>query len=270
MSTLLGKPRGVLRPHATSDAFKYERRRPSAPLADLVEHYWYVSWDLRNAHSHLQETLPHPNVHLVVEQGVAQIYGVQTARFTRLLEGQNYVFGIKFKPGAFYPFLKTRVATLIDRSLPAEAVFGAASQELALRMAACADMDSMATVAQSFLLSHLPPHDPHVVRVSALVASIASDLSITSVDQLLAVAAMDKRSLQRHFQKYVGIGAKWVIKRYRLHEAIMQVQDRTVQSWAALALDLGYFDQAHFVRDFHSLVGQSPADYAQSLTTNPG
>ena len=65
--------------------------------------------------------------------------------------------------------------------------------------------------------------------------------------------------------KYVGIGPKWVIKRYRLHEAIARIQDGAPVDWAALAAELGYFDQSHFGRDFRALVGQSPTGYAQSL-----
>lgn len=267
MNSLPGKPRGVLRPLTEDNAFQHERRQPCAPLADWVEHFWYVRWDLRHMPSHLQETLPHPHVHLVVERGAAHIHGVHSARFQRHLAGRDYAFGIKFKPGGFYPFLQAPVSGLLNRSLPAQAVFGMAAQTLAQRMDACTQMDAMVAVAQSFLLSHLPQHDPYVARVSALVDRIANDLNITSVDQLMAVAAIDKRALQRLFQKYVGIGAKWAIKRYRLHEALAQIQDGNVQSWAALSLDLGYFDQAHFVRDFHALVGQSPAEYARSVVS---
>jgi AraC-like DNA-binding protein len=104
--------------------------------------------------------------------------------------------------------------------------------------------------------------------MNGIVAAIADDISLTSVDQLVELAGMDKRTLQRLFQKYVGISPKWIIKRYRLHEAIARVQEGAVANWSALALDLGYFDQAHFIRDFRALVGQTPAGYASSLRTS--
>ena len=73
--------------------------------------------------------------------------------------------------------------------------------------------------------------------------------------------------LQRIFSQYVGVGPKWVIKRYRLQEAADQVADGEVVNWAKLALDLGYFDQAHFIKDFKSIVGKAPAEYTQELIT---
>jgi len=72
------------------------------------------------------------------------------------------------------------------------------------------------------------------------------------------------RALQRLFSDYVGASPKWVINRYRLHEAIARVQAGHPVAWAALAQDLGYFDQAHFIADFRRLVGVTPAEYARA------
>jgi AraC-like DNA-binding protein len=69
------------------------------------------------------------------------------------------------------------------------------------------------------------------------------------------------RELQRWFRDAVGVSPKWVIQRYRLHEALSALErgDATV---AQLAAELGYADQAHFARDFKRLVGISPSRYA--------
>jgi AraC-like DNA-binding protein len=69
------------------------------------------------------------------------------------------------------------------------------------------------------------------------------------------------RTMQRLFADYVGIGPKWVMQRYRLHDAVEQLDRRRRQDWTRFALDLGYYDQAHFLRDFRSLVGRTPAEY---------
>lgn len=62
------------------------------------------------------------------------------------------------------------------------------------------------------------------------------------------------------FRTYVGAGPKWVIMRYRLQEAVSEL-DEGKRDWARLAADLGYFDQAHFVRDFKALLGKTPTEY---------
>ena len=53
-----------------------------------------------------------------------------------------------------------------------------------------------------------------------------------------------------------------MLQRYRLHEAAERIAEGRDADWAATALELGYSDQAHFIRDFKALIGASPAQYA--------
>lgn len=262
----LTKPRGVLRPRFSQGQLEHHRQLPSAPLAAWVEHYWHVRWDLRGLPPQQQATLPHPNVHLVVEQGQARIYGVQRGRFVRQLQGLDQVFGVKFKAGGFYPFYGHAVSELLNQSVDVTDWFGPRGAELTGQVLAAADFAAMCAAAESFLLLRLPAADAQVARIGSLLERIAKDTSIVSVDDVIAMSGLNKRGLQRLFQRYVGVGPKWVIQRYRLHEAIAQVQAGKTLSWTALALELGYFDQAHFVRDFRQLVGMAPGEYQKSLS----
>jgi AraC-like DNA-binding protein len=269
MSTDPGKPRGVLHQRLEHGDFQHVRRAPSPALAGLIEHYWYVSWDLRDLPAQQQETLPHPNVQFVVEPGLTGIYGVHTGRFIRALEGQGRVFGIKFKAGGFFHFYGAPVSELMDRSLAPSRLFGDDAVRFEADIFAAQDTDAMSSIAERFLLAHRPADDANVARVSALVGNIAADRNLTSVDKLVEQTGLTKRALQRLFNQYVGIGPKWVINRYRIHEAIAQLQAGTPIAWTELALELGYFDQAHFIRDFRTLVGRSPAQYARAEDRAP-
>jgi AraC-like DNA-binding protein len=71
--------------------------------------------------------------------------------------------------------------------------------------------------------------------------------------------------MQRLFSDYVGVGPQWVLKRYRLHDAVEQIDRRGDVDWTRFALDLGYYDHAHFNRDFRALVGRTPAQYGLEL-----
>jgi AraC-like DNA-binding protein len=59
----------------------------------------------------------------------------------------------------------------------------------------------------------------------------------------------------------VGVSPKWIIRRYRLHEAADRLANGGAADLAELAAALGYYDQAHLTRDFTALVGKSPAEY---------
>lgn len=261
-----GDARGILRRLGPAGRFEHARHPPLPPLDAFVQHCWIVRWDLRGEAPQLQETLPHPNVYLVFERGAGTVGGVACGRWSRWLEGRDFAFGVKFRPGGFRPFLGRAVSTLADRSLPLQDVFGAAGRRLEHDVFTRSDdAEAMSEVAQRFLLERLPPPDPEVGRVAAIVDAIAQDRSLLRVDDLVVRFGLGKRALQRLFGEYVGVGPKWVIGRYRLHEAIDLIADGGRVDWSALALDLGYFDQAHFIRDFRRLVGRTPAEYAQAV-----
>ncbi|WP_342117897.1 AraC family transcriptional regulator [Pseudoduganella sp. OTU4001] len=264
-------PRGILVPAFAAGAFHHERIAPCAALAGLVEHYWFVGWDMQGQAPQLQETLPHPNVHLVVEQDTDGVYGVHTARYTKVLAGQGFAFGVKFRPGGFRPFLGRAVAGIADQRVALTELFGAAGEDLVRQLRACGGAPAtrpgaLAAVAEAFLLARLPQPDAEAERAAALVAAIAGDPALLTVEALAAQSGMNKRALQRLFQQYVGVGPKWVIKRYRMHEAVAQLQAGAAPELAQLALGLGYFDQAHFIREFTALVGKPPGEYRRGLT----
>jgi AraC-like DNA-binding protein len=259
-------PRGVLDLRAGERRFDLEIRRPAADLAKLVEHYWMVRWDLRGRDPYPQHTLPHPSVHLVIEAGRSELVGVTTGRFTRVLEGRGRVFGIKFRPAGFRPFLGSSVAALTDRTVPAGEVFGAEGEDLAARMLEIRGGSRQVAVAEAFVRARRPPPDPNVAMVNQAVERIMEDRAITRVDQVAERTGIGKRSLQRLFADYVGVSPKWVIQRYRLHEAAERLAAGGEVDLAGLAADLGYFDQAHFAKDFKAIVGSPPNRYARTVT----
>ena len=99
-------------------------------------------------------------------------------------------------------------------------------------------------------------------RSATLIAEkIISDRSLLTVAQAAEVAGLTVRGLQRLFHREVGISPKEVIRRFRLQEAAQRLIREPDLACGELALDLGYFDQAHFIRDFRSVVGVTPEVY---------
>jgi AraC-like DNA-binding protein len=262
-------PRGVLSPPAGAEGIHNERFTPGPELAPFIAHFWTVRWDLRERPSFLAETLPHPCVHLLFERGRAQVAGVSTRIFRRRLQGQARVFGVKFRPAAFHPFFKGPLSRIRDRVLSLSAVFGKQSDGLKHAILGEPDVLACVALAEAFLLERLPPMPAATAELRDLVERLATDQGITRVEQAAALAGIDVRTLQRRFDAAVGVSPKWVIQRYRLHEAAEQLSQPTVPDFASLALQLGYFDQPHFTRSFKATTGRAPGDHLARRTSTP-
>jgi AraC-like DNA-binding protein len=259
-------PRGVLKT-AVSDRQRYRHARyhPSRALEPYVEHYWVVEWDLRGEAPERAETLPHPSVHMIFERdGKSRIGGAARKKFSTLLEGKGGVFAVKFTPGGFYPFVGVSVSGFSDKIVRLRDVFGRRGDELDRAVLAEETDLSRIDVVENFLLAYLTDVDENVPKVTEIVYDIAKDRGILKVQDLVDRYGLNQRTLQRLFTRYVGVSPKWAIQRYRLIEAAEQLATGESISQTELALSLGFSDQAHFIRDFKSMVGVSPAAYAKS------
>jgi AraC-like DNA-binding protein len=223
-----------------------------------------IRWDLRGCEPHLAESLPHPNIHVIFEPTGAVVAGVQTRMFSRVLEGQSQVVGIKFKPGGFRPFLKFPASKIADRIVPANTILGSVDALQAVVLSSCEE-DEKVEAANAFFQARIPQQDETIALATQIVERILVDRDIKTVDDLVRVAGIGKRSLQRIFSEYVGVSPKWVIRRYRLHELVERSNSGEVADWSQLALELGYFDQAHLINDFRSITGYSPTEYQALL-----
>ncbi|MEV0680759.1 helix-turn-helix domain-containing protein [Actinosynnema sp. NPDC050436] len=224
---------------------RHEFPLPSPDLAPFVARYWVVHWSYDRPYRQL--IVPYPNVHLTFRGGRALVTGVSSGHVFQELDGEGHVFGVAFRPGRFRAFLGAPVRTITDRTVPS--VFP--------------DVPEPGVPAvEEMLRACLPDPDPAAELASELVDRIVARPGITRVSQLAEETGRSPRQLQRLFAEHVGIGPKWVIRRYRLHEVTQRMAAGARVDWAALAADLGYADQAHFVRDFTAMFGETPTGHA--------
>jgi AraC-like DNA-binding protein len=254
-----GRPEAILRPSEAEQTITVTRLPASGPLEPYVDYLWYVGW--RAVEEHRQQVVPQPRVHVAAEHGRLLVHGISHQPFFRTLSGVGHTLGAAFHPGGFRPLLRRRVGTLCDLVVPAGELFEVDDRPVAQRILAGSDVPAMVEALESYLLALDPEPDPVVEEVRALVQLAEEDRGITRAEQLADRGAMSLRSLQRLFTDYVGIGPKWVIARWRILDAAAAAHGGDPVDWAALAVELGFTDQAHLTRAFTAVVGTPPATY---------
>jgi AraC-like DNA-binding protein len=263
---------GVLRPEELARHVALHRWAPAPALDPWVENHWGLRWDLPAGRSHLSSVLPHPTGNLTVELGdlraAAQgervlVSGVVTRRFDTEVRGSGRVLGTRFRPGGFTSLTGVPAASLRDATVPARELLPAGV--VAALAALGPDADPADDGARAALDAALAPlhrgPDPELDDVLAVVRTMLEDRSLVRVDQVEAHCGIGTRSLQRLFARYVGVGPKWVLARYRMHDVVSALDAGYDGTLADLAVAHGWYDQAHFTRDFTELVGVSPGAY---------
>lgn len=232
---------GAWRRHQT-----HSRLAPAPDLAAVVDHYWTVTWDY--AEPYRQKIPPSVSVHVTARDGAPPVWhGVTTRHGVRELVGRGGVVGAALRPGTARALLGRPVGALTDTSTPAGGPGGiVGTGEL-----------------EAWLRTLLPAAlSPAAREAAAAVDLVRTDPGITRVEELARRCGCHVRRLQRLFAEHVGVGPKWVVRRYRLHEVTERLAAGRTIAWAQVAADLGFADQAHLVRDFTALFGESPTAYA--------
>lgn len=253
---------GILRPDAGQARFELVRHEPADDVADLVERHWTVSWSLPRGVAFTQEVLPHPCANLVTEADLIAVHGMPLSRGRKRLQGTSCATGTKFRPGAMTALSGRPARTFVDVSLPLTEAFGEPGAALERQLASTGgDPAGHVDAVEQSLRERRPARDPRF----ELLREVVADMLIA--DRRLGVAdfarrhGVSQRTLQRLFRHYVGVTPKWVLKRYRVHEAAERLASGEAEDAAWLAADLGYSDQPHFIRDFTAQVGCSPHAY---------
>ncbi|HZG94657.1 MAG TPA: helix-turn-helix transcriptional regulator [Mycobacteriales bacterium] len=266
------RPGGILQPAVQQRYVTTGRTAADLGLDPWLEWYWTVRWDLPAGTSYDAAVLTHPSVNIAIESGhgprhgfampAALVHGVVTRGFSVGLQGEGRVFGVKFRPGGFSAFTGLDPADLTDRVVRLADVFGdAAARFQADTLSADDDTDRVA-VADALLLERRPEIDPRYEQLLSSITAMVADRRLTSVEQVAEHCGVGSRTLQRLFRRYVGVGPKWVLQRYRLLDAARLIDEGRAPDLAVLAAELGWYDQSHFSRDFAQVVGMPPGAYA--------
>lgn len=263
--TAQAQPSGLLRPAVAVQRSGLRRDYPVAPaLRPFVERYWSVRWSRPDDEPFRSEVLTHACVNLSFESGsgprhgvalpAALVHGANTRRFVIELRGWGRVTAAKFRPGGF--------AALTGEHPPPGTVrtWSDTGGLLADVLVPDGDPDRVA-VLDVALAARAPEPAPEYLELRDVIALMAADRGLTRVDQVAAAAGTSVRALQRLFHRYVGVGPKWVLAGHRVRDAAATIDAGGGVDLAALAADLGWFDQAHFSRDFRAAVGVTPSSY---------
>ncbi|MEV6314307.1 helix-turn-helix domain-containing protein [Streptomyces sp. NPDC051776] len=259
--------RGIIDAPELFARVRFRRREPALPLRPYLEHYWLIDWDLSEPYA--THVVPHPSVNVVFQRfagrpAFAEVAGIGLELFTQKLEATGRVCGVQFRPGGFRPFASGRaVSRWTGRRLPLGEVFEGAGGDPSAVLGPDEE-DARVAALDAFLLDRRPQPDPHADLAMAVAQRIRTDRTLRRVSEVARAEGLSVRGLQRLFAGYVGVSPKWVILRYRIHEALERSATATTGvDWAALAAELGYSDQAHLVRDFTATIGVPPTAYVR-------
>lgn len=271
MTDVLQKSAGSYQPRGRLDPAGFERHvsfhtyLPPADLAPFIEHFWTIRWDEADNIYYNEEVMHRPYVDIFVSRQQSGIQGTFRGKRIYVAAGSGRIVGIRFRSGAFHAFWSGALADLQDKIIDLQQVFPQADGRYIEHLLTLDDQAAIHELLNLVRTKH-PQQDASIELINEITTAIEADESLQTVTAVAKAFGRSERWLQQLFQDYTGIGLKWLLQRHRLLATAQQIRESDRPNWAAIAYDLGYSSQQHFITDFRKVLGKTPLQYKKGLT----
>lgn len=241
----------------------YQLRSPDAALNRFIEHYWFVRSDAATPFDLTVKVFVDARADLILNFGVPYRRtvlggGTESISHSNLdaqrlqpieiaQQGHVVLAGVRFRAGGLAPFVRQSLHEWTDRIVPLDEAF---SEELEHRLRD-REVDDQARLLDAYFLSRLritPPIESFFESMTQLEEGTGR------VDQLdVAIRRVD-----RLFRAHLGITPKTYIRVLRFQRALRRLMQQPGVTLGQVALECGYSDQAHFVREHRRFAGGVP------------
>jgi AraC-like DNA-binding protein len=243
----------------------YREYAPSAVLAKYVECYWSRENSLDVPGS--PRVLPDGCLDILLEfesgQGRAYVIGPMTRALVVETARPDVYVGVRFRPGGAFGFFDLPMHALTDARIELADVWKDAAEVEASVNQFISVRRQVHLLDQTLRarLSSTRPLDPQIQHA---IRSLKSSSGLIPIDALSSDLGISRQHLNRKFQAHIGLNSKTFARIVRMHHLLGRARNLEQVDWCTLALDAGYYDQAHMIDDFHDLCGISPARYLAS------
>jgi AraC-like DNA-binding protein len=187
------------------------------------------------------------------------LVGPQTFPHAQLyLSGRVHIFNILFQPTGLNRLFGVDMRSLVNQDPAASDVLGKAAARLGDAVRSAPDFPSRVRAAERWFatqLEHCRAAEDSVGHASRLLIMRRGQIRI---DDVVSRSGLSARHFQRRFAQQVGLTPKSYARLIRFDRALLMHRDAPERPWTDILHELGYFDQAHFIREFRALSGIVP------------
>jgi AraC-like DNA-binding protein len=205
------------------------------------------------------------NLHRFETFGQAVLAGARSEPFVIDTLQQERVFGIQFRAGGSFPFFRMPASEAENRDIALDCVWNATATQMRGRLLEAESISAMFSVAEDVLTRQLVrPLELHPA-VAFAARRFSTHPHTTTVGSVLNTIGLSHRRFSQLFHDQTGLTPKAFSRVRRFQRVLRSINAARDPEWAQIALDCGYFDQAHFIHDFQSFSGFTPTSYTENF-----
>ena len=170
------------------------------------------------------------------------------------------LFGVRFQPNGIYPLIKQPLAELTDKIEDICLVLGKSGQILEQKILNADAMGKRISIFENFVRKAVGNQQENDL-VNFALKEIVNAKGLLKIDQLVKALDINQKTLERCFNREVGVTPKFFSRIVRIQEIVRLLNGNEFSSWTDIAYSFKYVDQSHFINDFRAFTGSNPSNY---------
>jgi len=216
-------------------------------------------------------TLTSVNQHTdeIVNRTACYLSGQQVSRLNLHITNDYMMLKVVFHPGAMYRIFGVPLALITDQYVDAQSVIGNEIKTVNEQMANAVSYQQIINIAEAYLWKKVQKSKIVTNPVSTIGQLLVENPTRFSLDWLASQACWSPRQLERQFMERMGVSPKFLARISRFDKAFSLKQINPSLDWLSIALQTGYNDYQHLVKDFKQFAGVTPNVMMQAEKNSP-
>ncbi len=197
------------------------------------------------------------------------IFGQQMKRCNVYLPPEFLMFRVHFQPGALFRMLGVPLYEFGEDYFDAELILGRDAQDVSERLRNARTYAEMVEAVEAYLVRIATKANESVLPVDRAAVRLTADPINVSLDWLASEACLSPRQFNRRFTERIGVGPKLYGRLIRYHRAHLFKAENPTIAWPRVAIEFGYTDYQHLVRDFRQFTNATPTSWLCEDAASP-
>ncbi len=266
-------------------AMHYQLYKPSELLSRYVHFYWILESEKLSIYDAPNRVVPNGSVNLffhygdvlnnrdkdnlITPQFQTMISGQSTDYFDALCTGTSQFVSVVFYPAGASLFYNIPMLHLQNQHIDISNLDPTNAKYICEQLAEEPDDKQKIAIIEKYLLRNLSEKNSYNnLRISTALEKAARCGGNVPIDKLANIACLSYKQFDRIFSDLVGLHPKQFMKVIRLQNVFRLLSNSPQKNLLDIAFLAGYYDQAHFTKEFKQFTGYTPKQCLKECTAS--
>ncbi len=211
----------------------------------------------------------HTGTKTISEAPAITLIGQPTVLQNLQISHEYFMFYIRFQPGSLFKLFHTPMSMFKDQQLDATSIIGRDMTELYEQLGSCLNYDGMISIVEKYFLKKITRLKNNSQPIDSIAKIILQNPQAFNLERTAREACLSYRQFEKRFEQLVGITPKYFARISRFYEAFLLRESKPELDWLSVAVQTGYNDYQHLVKDFKEFAGATPNVFMQQSSQKP-